>query len=46
MAMALLKTTLKRCGGTSLLLPKDILKQCTASLIVTTEVEAFLKTWP
>jgi len=45
-AMALLKTTLKRCGGGSLLPPKDILKHCTALLNVTTKVEAFLKTRP
>ena len=44
MAMALLKTTLKRYGGTSLLPPKDILRHCTASLNVTSSVEAFVKT--
>ena len=46
MAMALLKTALKRCGGTSLLPPKDILQHCTVSLSVTSTVEAFAKTRP
>jgi hypothetical protein len=33
--MASLETTLKRCGGTSLLPPKDFLMHCTKSLAAT-----------
>ena len=45
-ALALLETTLKRCGCSSLLPPKDILQHCTGSLAVTRKVEAFVKTRP
>ncbi len=38
MAKALLETTLKRCGVTILLPPKDILRHCTWSLTVTSTV--------
>jgi len=43
-AMALLETTLKRCGCTGWLLPKDILQHCTGSLPFTRTARAFLKT--
>ena len=43
---ALPKTTLKRCGCTSLLPPKDILMHYTGSLAVTRKGEAFVKTRP
>ena len=41
----LLKTSLKRCGYTSLLPPKDILKHCTWSLSITSTVSVLLQTW-
>ena len=44
MAMALLKTTLKGCGGTSLLPPKDILGDCGGLLPVTSSVKVFVRT--
>jgi hypothetical protein len=46
MASALLKTPLKRCGCTGLLLPKDILKHCTTSLPFTRKVKlaSFVRT--
>jgi hypothetical protein len=43
MAMALIKMTLKRCGCSSLLPPKDILKHCTGSLSVTSSVAVFAR---
>ena len=43
-ALALLKTSLKRCGFTSLLPPKDILIHCSVSLPVTRKVDAFVET--
>ena len=45
-AVALLKTSLKLCGCTSLLPPKDFLQHCSMSLTVTSSVEAFVKTRP
>jgi hypothetical protein len=44
MAGVLLLTKLKRCGGTSLLAPKDTLMHCSRSLSVTSAVGVFLKT--
>jgi hypothetical protein len=41
-----LKTTLKRCGGSSLLPPKDILQHCTGSLFITITVSVLLETMP
>jgi hypothetical protein len=46
MAKALLKTTLKRCGGSSLQPPKDILEHCTGSLNVTRTVLVLAGTSP
>ncbi len=43
MAMAVIKMTLKRCGCSSLLPPKDILKHCTGSLSVTSTVQVFAR---
>ena len=43
-AMALLETTLKRCGCTSLLPPKGIPLHCPMSVSVTSTVNAFAKT--
>ncbi len=42
MALVLLKTALKRCGGTSLLPPKGILMHCSVSLNVTSTVKVLL----
>ena len=44
-AKVLIKTALKRCGGTSLLPHKDILQHCTLLLSVTSEVKVLLQTW-
>ena len=41
----LLKTSLKRCGGTSLQPPKDIRRHCTGPLNVTSVVSVLLQTW-
>lgn len=45
MAQALLKTTLKRCGCCSLLPPKDILRHCAMSVLVTSTDTVLLQTW-
>ena len=42
-AMALLKTTLKHCVGSSLLPPKGVLKHLVGSLTVTSKVSVFLQ---
>ena len=46
MASASPKTSLKRCGCTSLLPPKESLKHCTTSRPVTMKVKAFVRTGP
>ena len=41
----LLKTSLKRCGGGGLLLPKGIFQHCSLSLAATSAVAVLLQTW-
>ena len=44
-ALTLLETPLKRCGYTSLLRSKHILRQCSRSRSVTSTVKVLLQTW-